>query len=551
MRRVFLPILAVVATAFAVAQEAPAPERIDADVNARIRAEVARDSQVLSIVQQLTDVYGPRLTGSPNLENAGRWAVRTMEGWGLQNGRLEPWNWGHEGWLNEEAAASIVSPVQDNLVFEVVAWTPSTPGTVTAPAVHLVAPSGPPAGGGRGALLGPTEEELESYLSAMAEQVSGAIVLFGPARIPSFQEAEPNKRASEEALGRRFGNTPQNAGRRGGGRRGGRGAAQPQVQRLSAAQVAQRMHQFLMTHGAAVQVMDASSRHGLITAYHAGLAEGLPTASRYDSSKTLPTIELRNEDYGRIARLLADGLDVRLKVHVVNRVYPQARTAYNAIAEIPGTDHADEVVMLGGHLDSWHAATGATDNAIGCAVMMEAVRILRAIGAQPRRTIRVALWSGEEQGLLGSRAYVAEHFGTPDAPKPEYSKLSAYWNIDNGTGRVRGAVVYGPPDAERMLEALLEPFKDLGFYGAAATASRSTGGTDSTSFSEAGLPGINASQDPMEYATHTHHTNLDTFERLVPEDVRANTIITASLVYHLAMRDERVPRFPAGANESR
>jgi Zn-dependent M28 family amino/carboxypeptidase len=268
----------------------------------------------------------------------------------------------------------------------------------------------------------------------------------------------------------------------------------------------------------------------------------VPVNDRYDSSKTLPIVLLRNEDYGRIARLLDDGVEVKLKFNIVNRTFPKGRTSYNAVAEIPGSDKAGEVVMLGGHLDSWHSATGATDNAIGCAVMMEAVRILQTIGAKPRRTIRVALWSGEEQGLLGSLAYVEQHFGSAEQPKPAFSTFDAYWNIDNGTGRIRGAVVFGPPAAARVIAQLLTPFKDLGFYGAIATTSRATGGTDSTSFNHAGLPGINAIQDPMEYESQTHHTNLDTYERIVPEDVKKNAIMTASLVYHLAMRDEMLPR---------
>jgi Zn-dependent M28 family amino/carboxypeptidase len=216
---------------------------------------------------------------------------------------------------------------------------------------------------------------------------------------------------------------------------------------------------------------------------------------------------------------------------------------YNAIAEIPGTDKADEVVMLGGHLDSWHAATGATDNAIGCAVMMEAARILRAIGARPRRTIRVALWGGEEQGLLGSKAYVREHFGTAEDPKPEFHKFNGYFNVDSGTGRIRSASVFGPPEAATVLREIFKPFEDLGMMGARATTGRRSGGTDSTSFNEAGLPGIGLSQDPIQYQTYTWHTNLDTYERIVEEDVKKSAASIASAVYHLAMRDEMLPRF--------
>jgi len=199
--------------------------------------------------------------------------------------------------------------------------------------------------------------------------------------------------------------------------------------------------------------------------------------------------------------------------------------------------------MLGGHLDSWHAATGATDNAVGCTIMLEAARIIRTLGLKPRRTIRVALWSGEEQGLLGSKAYVKEHFGTFERPKPEYFKFNGYFNIDSGTGRIRGATVFGPPEAATAIRHALAPFEDLGVVGAIATASRRTGGTDSTSFNEAGLPGIGLTQDPIEYGSHTWHTNLDTYERIVESDVRSAAIVVAAAVYHLAMRDEMLPRF--------
>jgi Zn-dependent M28 family amino/carboxypeptidase len=199
--------------------------------------------------------------------------------------------------------------------------------------------------------------------------------------------------------------------------------------------------------------------------------------------------------------------------------------------------------MLGGHLDSWHAGTGATDNAIGCAVMMEAARILVASGAKPRRTVRVALWSGEEQGLLGSQAYVREHFGTAEQPKPAHGKFAGYFNVDNGTGRARGLVVFGPPAAGTILRETVASFRDLGILGATTTRSRQRGGTDHTSFNEAGLPGIGMIQDPIEYQSYTWHTNLDTYERIVEDDVKKTAIVVAGAVYHLAMRDEQLPRF--------
>ncbi len=309
--------------------------------------------------------------------------------------------------------------------------------------------------------------------------------------------------------------------------------------------MSQRVGEFLLKNGAAVRINDSGRRHQQIIAFSGG---------NYVAANTVPTVVLSNEHYGRIARLLGHGIEpagrvlgtppeVTLEFTIVNKTYPGG-TSYNAIGEIPGTDKADEVVMLGGHLDSWHSSTGATDNAIGCAIMMEAVRILQAIGAKPRRTIRVALWGGEEQGLLGSQAYVRDTFGFFEDQLPAYSKFSGYWNIDSGTGLVRGANIFGPPEAAKVLAQFIKPWEEFKMYGATATNSRNRGGTDSTSFNEAGLPGIGGGQDTIEYGSHTHHTNLDSFERILPDDVKKNAIITASLIYHMAMRDEIMPRFP-------
>jgi len=309
----------------------------------------------------------------------------------------------------------------------------------------------------------------------------------------------------------------------------------PREGALSANQVDEQLNQFLLASGALLRVNDAGRDHGQIRAF---------SNRTYDTAKALPTVVMRNEDYGRISRLLADGRAVELEFDIVNRTYPEGRTSYNAIAEIPGSDRADEVLMLGAHLDSWHAATGATDNGIGCAVMMEAARILTAVGVKPRRTIRVALWSGEEQGLLGSQAYVREHFGTFEQPKPEFAKFAGYFNIDSGTGRARGMTVFGPARAAAILREATAPFKDLGLLGTTTTRSRQPGGSDHASFNEAGLPGIGIQQDPIQYTSYTWHTNLDTYERIVEDDVVKSAIVIAGAVYNLSMSEESLPRFP-------
>jgi len=310
---------------------------------------------------------------------------------------------------------------------------------------------------------------------------------------------------------------------------------------MSPHEIDDKITAFLVSAGSLVKVSDAERAHGQISAF----------ANRtYNTSKAVPSIVVQSEDYGRMSRLLADGFPVELEVEIDNTVYPDGQNSFNVIAEIPGTDKKDQVVMMGAHIDSWHAGTGATDNATGVAAVMEAARILQKLGVKPRRTIRVALWGGEEQGLLGSKAYIREHFGTFEEPKPEYSNLAAYVNIDAGTGRVRGATVFGPPEGAVILDEILKPFGDLDVVGANFTNHRAYGGTDTTAFNRAGLPGINLGQDPIEYYTHSWHTDLDTYERVLERDLRQCVIVIASVVYHLAMRDEMLPRLTGDAMPS-
>ncbi|SPF32992.1 Peptidase M28 [Candidatus Sulfopaludibacter sp. SbA4] len=520
-------------------------QSVDQSTNARIRKEEAEHSQVMHTLHMLTDRYGPRLTGSPNFENAARWAVAELTRWGFQNAHLEAWDFGHPGWLNESAYGFMVAPVRENLKFEVLGWTPSTKGAVAGSAIELAPPQGPlpPAatdaaagrgGAGRGAAqrLPPTKEELTQWLEANRDKIRGKMVLLGKAAVIPVNFNPPAKRRPDDQVKAQFDPNNPNAGR---GAFGGRGTPPaPDPSRLTAAQVTEMVDAWLLANGALVRINDAAMEHGLVRAFQ---------NRTYDPAKVVPTVVMRNEDYGRIERLLADGEDVKLEFNIVNRDYPEGKTSYNVVAEIPGTDKAGEIVMLGGHLDSWHAATGATDNAIGSSMMMEAARIIQALGLKPRRTIRVGLWSGEEEGLLGSLAYVKQHFGSFENPKPEFATLDCYFNIDSGTGRVRGASVFGPPEAAAMLRNALEPFADLGVAGAMPSNSRNVGGTDSTSFSNAGLAGIGLQQDPIEYQSTTWHTNLDTYERIVPEDVMNASTVIAAAVWHVANRDQMVPRF--------
>lgn len=528
MAVILLAYLCLIAQIPAQAQETERrAERINADVYWKIRREATDNSQIMRTIHYLTDLYGPRLTGSPRHKAAAEWAAKQLEQWGLKNARLEAWDFGRPGWENERAYGHIVSPVKDALTFEVLAWTPSTNGTVKAQAFHLVAPEKP------------TKEQMEAFLNGARENARGRIVLVGEhTQIPVSFNPSTKRRDEQEARNTYDPNvnapqqtppvTPSPDP-----------TATPAVrqppQPLTSTQAAQMIDQFLSNSGALMRINDAGREHGQIRAFQ---------HRAYDPTKTIPTVILRNEDYGRITRILADKTPVELEFNIENSVYPEGKTSYNVIAEIPGSgDKKDEVVMLGGHLDSWHAATGATDNAAGCAIMMEAARILKAVNAKPKRTIRVALWSGEEQGLLGSKAYVAKHFGSFESPKPDYMKFNGYVNVDSGTGRLRGASVFGPLEAATVLREALAPFDDIGFEGVIATFNRRTGGSDHTSFNEAGLPGIGMGQDPIEYGSHTWHTNLDTYERIVEDDVKAAAIIVAAAVYHLATREETLPRF--------
>lgn len=526
--RVALLCLTLLISPLSAFAQGPAP---DPDVQAKIRKEGMDNSQIMRVLHYFTDVYGPRLTGSPNHENSAKWAIKEMERWGFTNAHLESWNFGHAGWLNERASAHVISPFKEPLMIEVLGWTPSTKGTVTAQVYQLIPPTAP------------TEDEMKAFLDAERSKIKGKIVMVGKHAVLPVVINPPAKRMDDAQAKARFSGSPTAGGP--GNRPGGpppQQQAQPgQPKKLNAREVAERLDDFLLTGGALVRFNDSGMEQRRIRAFN---------NRTFDPSKNVPTAIISNEDYGRISRILADGTPVEVEVNIVNRDYPEGKTSYNAIAEVPGTDKKDEVIMLGGHLDSWHAATGATDNAVGCATMMEAARIIHALvkaGAipAPRRTIRVALWSGEEQGLLGSLAYVKEHFGSAENPKPEFAKFGGYFNIDSGTGKARGMSVFGPEEAAAGLRAVLAPFEDYGFFGVLPSRSRGLGGSDHTSFNQAGLPGIGVAQDPIEYFNVTWHTNLDTYERIIEDDAKKSAIVIAAAVYYLAMSDALLPRFAA------
>jgi carboxypeptidase Q len=539
-----------------------------AAMNAKLRAEETNNSKIMWILHEITDVHGPRLTGSPGLREAQDWAVATMKSWGLQNVKLEPWNFNHPGWQNHELEANVLTPFQMLLNVRAVAWTPGTKGTVTGP-VLVVEPPVPPTGAGRGgggrgfggggqgvdlaaiAQAGTStppmppppppstkpvmQADLDAYLASIKPKVKGAIVFYGPHVdvAENFVPAplrRPDDQWQAQAGGRGRGGFPQG---------GGRGQAE-RPEGLTAQEITSQVNKFLVANGALVKVTDSGRSYGTI------VQQSSSGYNENPENPNLPTLLMGNEDYGRIYRTVTmDQATVTMRVNIRNEFYPEGKTVYNVTGELPGTDKADEVVMLGGHFDSWNAATGATDNGAGSSDALEAIRLLKAVGAHPRRTIRVALWSGEEEGLYGSIAYVAQHFGSAENPKPEWFKFDGYLNIDSGTGKPRSASVFGPPEAAKMVQEPMSFFKDWGFYHVNPTLGRNTGGTDSTSFNNAGLPGIGYGQDPFDYGTFTHHTSYDTMERIYEPDVREAAVEEALTAYALAMADQMLPRCSA------
>lgn len=535
----------------------PPPPQVDPnDPIERIKDEGMRRSQVMDTLGYLSDVIGPRLTGSPGLLRANNWTKEQMTKWGLQNAHLEGWGPFGRGWSLESFSAEVSSPLNIPLIAYPKAWSPGTKGTVTAEVVYIDATD-------------------EAGLAKYKGQLKGKIVLNSPVReIKAHFDPEGTRNTEKDLL--RLANA-QPAGQQQRGNRPTAAGDNQQArdflrqQRLTATKL-----KFIQDEGAAV-IVDISriGDGGTIFVQQATVprepaperVEGAPppparpNINVYDKGApiTASQMVMSAEHYNRIVRMIKAGENVMMKVHIDVKYYDEDPMAYNTVAEIPGSDLKDEIVMLGGHMDSWHSGTGATDNGAGTAVAMEAVRILQALGLKPRRTIRIALWSGEEQGLLGSRAYVAQHFGkmdppppgfgappaAPDAPKPklvegpEYEKLSGYFNLDNGTGKIRGVYMQGNDQVRWIFAKWLQPFRDL---GAETLTISNTGGTDHLSFDAIGLPGFQFIQDEIEYSSRTHHSNQDVFDRIQADDLKQAATIMAAFVYQTAMMDQKLPR---------
>jgi hypothetical protein len=485
-----------------------AAERVDLDAIYKIKDEGLQRSQVMDTIWYLTDVYGPRLTNSPNIRAAAAWATKRMGEWDLSQPRQEVWGSFGRGWANEKFIANVVTPQPFPLLAFARAWTPGTNGAVTADAVLAVV------------------DRVEDF-SKWQGKLRGKVVLAArPTTVNPLFTATGRRLTDQDLVDVQ--SQPVSAGRG----RGGAPANPPPNPNFPRQRMA-----FYAQEGAIVVLEPGSGRsdHGAI------LVQG-PNQNRDPKEPlTAAQVVVASEHYNRIARLLERNMAVSIELNVQNRFVDDTLDAFNVLADIPGTDKADEIVMLGAHFDSWHAGTGATDNAAGSAAMMEAMRILKATGVRMRRTVRLALWTGEEQGLLGSRAYVRQHFADRQTMqlKPAHAKLSAYFNLDNGTGAIRGVYLQGNEAVRPVFTAWMEPFRNLGMT---TLTIRNTGGTDHLPFDEVGLPGFQFIQDPVEYSTYSHHTNMDVYDRIQAQDMMKNAVIIASFVYHAANRDALLPR---------
>jgi carboxypeptidase Q len=636
MRSSLAPFLAVVVLGLGIAQPALAQrsrepaEKVDTEVVNKIKEEGLKKSQVMETISFLTDVHGPRLTNSPQLRTAAEWTKGRLTKWGLENVHLEPWGPFGRGWSLEAFTANMIEPSFSPLIAVPKAWSPSTPKTIRGTPIFFDVAK---------------EEDLEKYRGKLRR----AIVLLSPPREVKALFDPPAKRQSDTDLLRLANGetrsryvTPSNAAPSNAPTPPGAPGAAPGSQfGASAEQRAQialnnKKWQMIYEEGAAVVLEPGRGDGGTIFVGSATLppsvtgqrepntqtrsvSEGStgngqppaagenpnPRAPRVwskDCPDIVPQVVVAVEHYNRIVRMLQKESPVQLEIDIAARYHADDLMCFNILGEIAGGDLKDELVMLGGHFDSWHGGTGATDNAIGCGVALEAVRILQSLGIKPRRTIRLALWTGEEQGLLGSKAYVTDHFGkaiTPPSPpgsktgrgsrggqtstrsaseantasptqpaktaenadenkavgtpptsstaqrptkyelKPDHAKFAAYFNLDNGSGKVRGVYLQGNEAVRPIFHAWLQPFIDL---GAITLSSNNTGGTDHLSYDAVGLPGFQFIQDQLEYDTRTHHSNMDVFDRLQEDDVKQASIIMASFVYHAAMREEKLPR---------
>lgn len=506
---IFTCLLGLFAHYAAIAQDAA-----DDKINKVIRKHGMEQSKVMETAFYLTDVYGPRLTGSPMLDKATKWAQDQLKTWGLQNVHTEQWGPFGRGWELQHFEAHVVEPSYYPLLAYPKAWSPSTKGVVSGEIVYFNPNS---------------MEDLAKYKG----KLTGKFVLVDTIRAvkPTFDS--PAKRFSDSSL-LEMANAPKPT---------------PRTLRnfgFGDNDFSKAKRKFLYDEKP-LATIDRSFKGELGTVFIAG-AQAKEGNVRDEGAEVMPQMTISVEHYNRIFRMAQKDIPIKLSMELKAQYTNPDKMEHNVIAEIPGSDLKEEVVMFGAHLDSWQSGTGATDNAAGSAVMMEAARILmetiKETGVKPRRTLRIALWTGEEQGLLGSVAYVNQHFAeikarTVQSLKPEQSKISAYYNLDNGTGKIRGIYLQDNEAVRPIFRSWLEPFKDL---NASTITISNTGGTDHQSFDAAGIPAFQFIQDPIEYGTKTHHSNMDTWDQLIEGDLKQAATIIASFIWHTAQKDGLLPR---------
>lgn len=502
----------------------------DLDIANKIRAEGFYNSEVMHTLQYLTDNIGPRLSGSPQMKEANEWTLKQLEAWGLKNAYLDPFEFGR-GWTHSAASIDLVAPRKVSFHGIPVAWTPGTNGDVIAEVIMFEASS---------------IEDLKKYKG----KIRGKILMMGEGRTIGEPKRTIFKRHESSDLGK-MKQFPVN---RGPSHRSDR---HPHYHETSKQRYLfnKALNEFLKEEGAVAAVYRSWRQGGLVGIWG--------KSHKVGNTFPIPAMVIEAEQYNLINRLMDDGDNPKITMNVKAKFHDEDINAYNTIAEIPGTSENPKVVMLGGHLDSWHASDGAVDNGAGVAVAMEAVRILKALDIKPKNTIRIALWSGEEQGLYGSRAYVEEHFATrpkpadkdeaalppylwkspgwPIQPKADYEDFSVYFNMDNGSGRFRGIYTEGNVAVKPIFGSWFSPYSDL---STGTITNRSTGGTDHESFDDVGLPGFQFIQDPLDYSSRLHHTHIDSFDHVIEDDMKQASVIMAAFVYQAAMRDEVLPRKP-------
>jgi len=483
-RRVSLALASVLALAALSFGQTSDP----VDMVARIRTEGLQRSRALVLYRTLTDDIGARLTGSPAHMQAARWARDRFAEWGLTNPRLEPYEFGR-GWQVERVSVEMTEPRYIPVIAYAEAWSPSTKGVVSGRVVYV-------------------GDKTASQIQAMAAQLRGAIVLTHLPLTEFVDHDRPQPGLDERPVA----------------------TGNPSLPQARSTTAANDLMPLLVRAGAAAAIRPSAYRDGTVGV----------TGNRATSSDAVPSIIVAGEQYNVLARLAAQGRPVSLRVELRTRYFEEDRNSYNVIAEITGQDPArrDQVVLIGAHLDSWHTASGATDNADGAVAVMEAMRIIRALGTGPRRTIRAALWSGEEQGLLGARAYLAQHFNTPASR----DQLAVYLNDDPGSGKTLGFYMEGNRAAKAIFDRWLAPLQDL---GATRNIIEGIGSTDHVPFNEAGLPGFNVIKDFGAYDERTRHTNADFPERMSEEELKQSAIFIATFAWQAAMQDEKIPRMPA------